>query len=88
MSSKSEQYIARAEKCQQHADAMQSSGEKVLYQQMATQWLLLAKQADGMDERSPQLLTPLRHDARARNLDKIDRAVEAVMAADAEEAAR
>jgi hypothetical protein len=84
MSSKSEQYIARAEKCQQHADAVHGLGEKVLYQQLASQWLLLAEQADEMDERPPQL----RHDARARNLDNIDRAVEAVIAADAGEAAR
>jgi hypothetical protein len=89
MSSRSEQYIARAEKCQQYADAEHGLGEKVLYQQLATQWLLLAEHADEMDEVGrPSQLRPFPHDARARNLDSIERAVEAVVAADAEEAAR
>ena len=50
MSSRSEQYIARAENCQQYADAVQSLGEKILYQELATQWLRLAEQADKTDE--------------------------------------
>jgi hypothetical protein len=82
---RSEQYIAKAEKCQQYADPVHGLGEKVLYQQLATQWLLLAEHADEMDQvrRPPQL-----RDARARNLDSIERAVESVVAADAEEATR
>ena len=79
MSSRSERYIARAEKCQQYADAVQGLGEKVLYQQLATQWLLLAEQADETDEAGTQ---------GARNLDSIERAAESVVAGDAEEAAR
>ena len=50
MSSRSEQYIARAENCQQYADAVQSLGEKILYQELATQWMRLAEQADKTDE--------------------------------------
>ena len=50
MSSRSEQYIARAENCQQYADAVQSLGEKILYQELATQWLRPAEQADKTDE--------------------------------------
>jgi hypothetical protein len=89
MSSRSEQYIAKAEKCQQYADAVHGLGEKVLYQQLATQWLLLAEQADEMDEvgRPPQLRT-FPHDARARKLDSIEQAVEAVVATEAEKATR
>ena len=73
MSSRSEQYIARAENCQQYADAVQSLGEKILYQELATQWLRLAEQADKTDEAG----TP-----------PPAAAVESVVAGDAEEAAR
>ena len=89
MSSRSEQYIARAENCQQYADAVQSLGEKILYQELATQWLHLAEQADKTDEAgTPPHWLPFQHHARARNLDSIERAVESVVAGDAEEAAR
>jgi hypothetical protein len=84
MSSRSERYLANAEKCQQCADAAYTSGTKRLYAELASQWLRLAEQADKTGETgTPRLLHPFRHDARARNLDSIERAVEEVVAADA-----
>jgi putative transposase len=89
MSPRSERYIARAKKCQQQADAAHNFWEKHLYEGLASQWLRLAEQADKTDEvGTPPHLHPFRHDARARNLDSKERAVEEVVAADAPEAAR
>ena len=50
MSSRSERYLANAEKCQQCADAAYTSGTKSLYGELASQWRRLAEQADGTDQ--------------------------------------
>src|SRR5439155_25874607 len=50
MSSRSEQYLARAEKCQQYADTARIPGTKRLYEVLASQWQHLANQADRPDE--------------------------------------
>jgi hypothetical protein len=57
MSSRSERYLANAEKCQQYADAVDTSGTKRLYEELARQWLHLAAQAEKTDgiESSPPL---------------------------------
>ena len=46
MSSRSERYLANAEKCQQYADAADSFGTKRLYEELSRQWLRLAEQAE------------------------------------------
>jgi hypothetical protein len=46
MSSRSERYLAKAEKCQQVADAANISGTKRLFGVMASQWRQLAEEAD------------------------------------------
>jgi hypothetical protein len=44
MSSRSERYLAKAEKCQQISDAADTSGTKRLYAVLASQWRQLAEQ--------------------------------------------
>src|SRR5262245_24712238 len=46
MSSRSERYLANAEKCQQYADAVNTFGTKRLYEELSRQWLRLAEQAE------------------------------------------
>jgi hypothetical protein len=46
MSSRSERYLANAEKCQQYADAVETFGTKRLYEELSRQWLRLAEQAE------------------------------------------
>src|SRR5262245_35744283 len=55
MSSRSEWYLANAEKCQQYADAVDPFGTKRLYEELSRQWLRLAEQAEetGRIESSP-----------------------------------
>ena len=55
MSSRSERYLANAEKCQQYADAADSFGTKRLYEELSRQWLRLAERAEQTDgiESSP-----------------------------------
>ena len=48
MSSRSERYLANAEKCQQFANAA-NSGTKRLYEVMASNWRQLAEEADRTD---------------------------------------
>jgi len=62
MSSRSERYLANAEKCQQCADAAYTSGTKNLFGELASQWRRLAEQADGTDEIAVPLLEKIRHD--------------------------
>jgi hypothetical protein len=50
MSSRSERYLANAEKCRQCSDAAYTTGTKHLYAELAAQWLSLAEQADRKDE--------------------------------------
>ena len=54
MSRRSERYLANAEKCQQCADAADTSGTKRLYEELARQWMYLAEQAEET-ESSPLL---------------------------------
>jgi hypothetical protein len=63
MSSRSERYLANAEKCQQCADAAYTSGTKSLYGELASQWRRLAEQADGTDRTGVPLLEKIRHHA-------------------------
>jgi hypothetical protein len=57
MSSRSKQYLAKAEECQQYADAAGLPGTKRLYEEMASQWQRLAEQASRTDEAgTPPLL--------------------------------
>jgi hypothetical protein len=53
MSSRSERCLAKAEQCRQVADAADTSGAKRLYEELARQWLHLAKQAEETDGRQP-----------------------------------
>ncbi len=46
MSSRSERYLANAEKCQQCTDVAYTSGTKRLYGVLASQWRQLAEEAD------------------------------------------
>ncbi len=50
MSSRSERYLANAEKCQQFADAANTSGTKRLYGVLASQWRQLTEEADWTDK--------------------------------------
>ena len=91
MSSRSERYLANAEKCQQYADAVGTSGTKRLYEELARQWLHLAERAEETDgiESSPTSagrmpppepqLTPLNTSAinsRPDMLDDVEREIE------------
>ena len=49
MSSRSERYLANAERCQQCSDAAYTTGTKHLFAELANQWLRLAEQADRKD---------------------------------------
>jgi hypothetical protein len=51
MLSRSERYLAKAEKCQQISDAADTSGAKRLYGVMASQWRQLAEEADETDKK-------------------------------------
>jgi len=42
MSTRSERYLANAEKCQQCSDAAYTTGTKHLFAELASQWLRLA----------------------------------------------
>ena len=46
MSSRSERYLANAERCQQCSDAAYTTGTKHLFAELANQWLRLVEQAD------------------------------------------
>jgi hypothetical protein len=51
MSSRSERYLANADKCQQVADAANTSGTKRLYGVLASHWRQLAEEADETDKK-------------------------------------
>src|SRR5207247_2122743 len=62
MSSRSERYLANADKCQQCADAAYTPGTKRLYGVLASQWRQLAEEPDWTDQiGSPRLLEEIRH---------------------------
>ena len=73
MLSRSERYLAKAEKCQQISDAAGTSGTKRLYRVMASQWRQLADEADETDKKP--LLEKIR---RAQLLWEIDKAEGAI----------
>jgi hypothetical protein len=76
MSSRSERYLANAEKCQQFADAADSFGTKRLYEELSRQWLRLADQADRTDKiRSPALSVKIRHAHTLRQIDEAEGAI-------------
>src|SRR5438034_1266799 len=50
MSSRSERYLANAEKCQRCADVAYTSGTKRLYGVLASNWQQLAEEADSKDK--------------------------------------
>jgi hypothetical protein len=73
MLSRSERYLAKAEKCQQISDAADASGTKRLYGVMASKWRQLAEKADETDK------APCwRKSRQAHLLRKIDKAESAI----------
>jgi hypothetical protein len=77
MSSRSERYLANAEKCQQRADVAYTSGTKRLYEVLASQWRQLAEEADWTDELgSRPLWEKIRHSRLfLRQIDKAEDAI-------------
>jgi hypothetical protein len=81
MSSRSERYLANAEKCQQVADAANTSGTKRLYGVLASQWRQLAEEADRTDQiGSPALLEKIRHAHTLRQIDEAEGAIRELVA--------
>jgi len=81
MLSRSEQYLAKAEKCQQISDAADISGTKRLYRVMASQWRQLAEEADWTDKvGSRPLLEKIRQTHLLREIDKAEGAIRELMA--------
>jgi len=76
MSSRSERYLANAEKCQQSADAANTSGTKRLYGVLASQWRQLADEAEWTDKiGSRPLLEKIRHADFLRQIDEAEGAI-------------
>ena len=83
MSSRSERYLAKAEKCQQYADAADTSGRKRLYGVLASQWRQLAEEAEETDKTdigSRPLLEKIHHSHFVRQIDKAEDAIQALVA--------
>ena len=78
MSSRSERYLAKAEKCQQISDAADTSGTKRLYAVLASQWRQLAEEADEIDTKP--LLEKIRHAHFLRKIDKAEGAIRELVA--------
>jgi hypothetical protein len=78
MLSRSEQYLAKAEKCQQISDAADISGTKRLYGVMASQWRQLADEVDEADKKP--LLGKIRQTHLLREIDKAEGAIRELMA--------
>ena len=73
MSSRSERYLAKAEKCQQISDAVDASGTKRLYAVLASNWRQLAEEADWTDKiGSRPLLEKIRQARLLREIDKAE----------------
>jgi len=81
MSSRSERYLANAEKCQRRADVADTSGTKRLYAVMARHWRQLAEGADRTDEIIMPLLGKIRHTHVLRKIDKAEGAIRKVKVA-------
>ena len=73
---RSERYLAKAEKCQQISNAADTSGTKRLYGVLASQWRHLAEGADWTDEiGSRPLMEKIRHAHFLRKIDKAEGAI-------------
>ena len=76
MSSRSERYLANAEKCQRCTDVANTSGPKRLYAMLASQWRQLAEEADWTDKMgSRPLLDKIRQAHFLRQIDKAEGAI-------------
>jgi len=80
MSSRSERYLAKAEKCQQISDAADTSGTKRLYAVLASQWRHLAEEADWTDKKGSALLVKIRHAHTLRQIDEAEDAIRELVA--------
>jgi len=78
MLSRSERYLAKAEKCQQMSDAADTSGTKRLYGVMASQWRQLAEEADETDKKP--LPEKFRQAHSLREIDKAEDAIQKIVA--------
>jgi hypothetical protein len=78
MSSRSERYLAKAEKCQQISDAADTSGTKRLYAVLASQWRQLAEKAEETDKMP--LLEKIRDAHFLRKIDKAEGAIRELVA--------
>ena len=77
MSSRSERYLANAEKCQRCADVAYTSGTKRLYGVLASNWRRLAEEADWTDKiESRSLLDKIRQAKFLRQIDKAEDAIQ------------
>ena len=77
MSSRSERYLANAEKCQRFADVANTSGTKRLYGALASNWRRLAEEADWTDKiESRFLLEKIRQANFLRQIDKTEDAIQ------------
>jgi hypothetical protein len=75
---RSERYLAEAEKCQQISDAADTSGTKRLYAVLASQWRQLAEKAEETDKKP--LLEKIRHAHLLRKIDKAEGAIRELVA--------
>jgi hypothetical protein len=77
MSSRSERYLANAEKCQRCADVAYTSGTKRLFGALASNWRQLAEEADWTDKiGSRSLLDKIREANFLRQIDKTEDAIQ------------
>ena len=78
MVSRSERYLAKAEKCQQISDAADASGTKRLLGVLASQWRQLAEEA-GQTDKKP-LSEKIRYAHYLRKIDKTEGAIRELVA--------
>ena len=78
MLSRSERYLAKADKCQQISDAADTSGTKRLFGVMASQWRQLAEGADETDKKP--LSEKIRQALFLREIDKAEGAIRELVA--------
>ena len=77
MLSRSERYLANAEKCQRRADVAYTSGTKRLYGVLASNWRQLAEEADWTDKiGSRSLLDKIRQTNFLRQIEKAEDAIQ------------
>jgi len=77
MSSRSERYLANAEKCQRCADVAHTFGTKRLYGVLASNWRQLAEEADWTDKiGSRSLLDKTRQTNFLRQIEKAEDAIQ------------